>query len=172
MSHDEHRAGPGANASVPAHDERIAGRSVYEDAHDERRTDRRERPYGERGARAHASDALLTRRTLLGVAVAALGAGLALPALAQREPTLAGAERRRVLLRGGCVLTLDRSIGDFDRADVLIEGSTIAAVQPDLEISGDDVEVIDASRMIVMPGFVDTHRHMWQGDGSVRVNVP
>src|SRR5690606_12866350 len=86
-------------------------------------------------------------------------AGLGVRAHAQR----AAAPRERVLLRGGCVLTLDPRLGDFDRADVLIEGTTIAAVAPNLEITGDDVEVIDASRMIVMPGFVDTHRHMWQG---------
>src|SRR5690606_37669810 len=89
------------------------------------------------------------------------GARLVPPALAQREPPAVGAPRPRVLLRGGCVLTLDPQLGDFDRADVLIEGSTIAAVQPNLDVA--DAEVIDASRMIVMPGFVDTHRHMWQG---------
>src|SRR5690606_7980073 len=100
------------------------------------------------------------RRALLASGAAAvLAAGLGVRAHAQR----AAAPRERVLLRGGCVLTLDPRLGDFDRADVLIEGTTIAAVAPNLEITGDDVEVIDASRMIVMPGFVDTHRHMWQG---------
>jgi 5-methylthioadenosine/S-adenosylhomocysteine deaminase len=66
----------------------------------------------------------------------------------------------RILLKGGCVLSLDRQVGDFEIADVLIEGSLIAAVQPNLTASA---EVIDASNTIVMPGFVDTHRHMWQG---------
>lgn len=65
----------------------------------------------------------------------------------------------RVLVRGGCVLSLDPKIGDFARADVLIEGSRIAAVGPNLQAAA---EVIDASGLIVMPGFVDTHRHMWQ----------
>ncbi len=102
----------------------------------------------------------VSRRALLASGAAAvLAAGLGVRAHAQR----AAAPRERVLLRGGCVLTLDPRLGDFDRADVLIEGTTIAAVAPNLEITGDDVEVIDASRMIVMPGFVDTHRHMWQG---------
>ena len=68
--------------------------------------------------------------------------------------------RARMLLKGGTVITMDPAVGDFESADVLIDGSTIAAVGPDLEASG---EVIDASNMIVMPGFVDTHRHMWQG---------
>jgi len=65
-----------------------------------------------------------------------------------------------VLLRGGTVISMDPPVGDFEAADVLIEGTRIAAVGPNLEAS---VEVIDASNMIVMPGFVDTHRHMWQG---------
>lgn len=103
----------------------------------------------------------ISRRALLASsAAAALAAGLGTRTHAQPGQSV---PRERVLLRGGCVLTLDPELGDFDRADVLIEGTTIAAVAPSLEVTGDDVEVIDASRMIVMPGFVDTHRHMWQG---------
>jgi 5-methylthioadenosine/S-adenosylhomocysteine deaminase len=68
----------------------------------------------------------------------------------------------RILLKGGAVITLDPALGDFDVGDVLIDGSRIAAVGPDLE-AGSGVAIVDASRMIVMPGFVDTHRHMWQG---------
>jgi 5-methylthioadenosine/S-adenosylhomocysteine deaminase len=66
----------------------------------------------------------------------------------------------RTLIKGGTVLTLDREVGDFESADVLIEGDRIAAVGQDLPADG--AEVIDASRAIVMPGFVDTHRHTWQ----------
>jgi len=66
----------------------------------------------------------------------------------------------RILLKGGCVLSLDPQIGDFDNADVLIEGSRIAAVAPNLNATA---TVVDASNTIVMPGFIDTHRHMWQG---------
>jgi cytosine/adenosine deaminase-related metal-dependent hydrolase len=68
---------------------------------------------------------------------------------------------RPILLKGGIVLTLDRAVGDFERADVLIEGKKISAVRPN--ISAPNAQVIDASKTIVMPGFVDTHRHMWQG---------
>jgi 5-methylthioadenosine/S-adenosylhomocysteine deaminase len=73
----------------------------------------------------------------------------------------------RTLLKGGCVLSLDPKVGDFDVADVLIDGSKIAAVQPNITASAD---VIDASNMIVMPGFIDTHRHMWQG--TMRNSLP
>ena len=66
------------------------------------------------------------------------------------------------------MLTLDRTLGDFDVADVLIDGDTIAAVGPNL--SAPNAQVIDASHAIVMPGLVDTHRHMWEG--SLRGILP
>jgi cytosine/adenosine deaminase-related metal-dependent hydrolase len=59
------------------------------------------------------------------------------------------------------VLTLDPSLGDMPNADVLIDGETIAAVGSGLSAGPDD-NVIDARKRIVMPGFVDTHRHTWQ----------
>ncbi len=67
----------------------------------------------------------------------------------------------RTLLQNGCVITVDKDLGNFWRADVLIEGTKIAAVGPDLGVT--DAEVIDASNMIVMPGLIDTHRHLWEG---------
>jgi len=75
--------------------------------------------------------------------------------------SVAHAQRRQILLKGGCVLTLDPRLGDFDTADVLIDGATIAAVGPNL--TAGNAQVIDASHAIVMPGLVDTHRHMWEG---------
>jgi 5-methylthioadenosine/S-adenosylhomocysteine deaminase len=68
---------------------------------------------------------------------------------------------RRLLIRDGCILSLDPVVGNFTKADMLVEGSKILAIAPKLE--GGDAEVIDASHMIVMPGFVDTHRHNWEG---------
>jgi 5-methylthioadenosine/S-adenosylhomocysteine deaminase len=65
----------------------------------------------------------------------------------------------RLLLRGGHVLTVDPQLGDLPRGDVLIEGETIATVAPSVDA---DAEVIDATGMIVIPGFVDTHRHTWE----------
>jgi 5-methylthioadenosine/S-adenosylhomocysteine deaminase len=67
----------------------------------------------------------------------------------------------RILLKNGVVLTLDPKIGNFMQADVLIDGSKIAAVGPNLSAEG--AEVIDASNTVVMPGFVDSHRHIWEG---------
>src|SRR5436305_4088001 len=110
--------------------------------------------------------AALSRRQLLktGAASAIAAAGVAAPiGDATRAQQLGGtnAPTRPILIKGGCVLTLDRDVGDLEQADVLIERGKIAAVRAN--ISAPDAEVIDAARMIVMPGFVDTHRHMWQG---------
>lgn len=66
----------------------------------------------------------------------------------------------RKLFKDGIVLTLDQSIGDFKKADVLVEGSKIVDVKPNIE--AENCEVIDAKNMIVMPGIVDTHRHTWE----------
>jgi cytosine/adenosine deaminase-related metal-dependent hydrolase len=63
-------------------------------------------------------------------------------------------------MRGATVLTLDKGLGDFQRGDILIEGSKIAAVGS--ELNADGAEVIDADGMIALPGFVDSHRHTWQ----------
>ncbi|MEX2161951.1 MAG: amidohydrolase family protein [Anaerolineales bacterium] len=67
----------------------------------------------------------------------------------------------KTLIKGGTVLSLDPGVGNFSKADVLYEGTKILEVGQ--EISANGVKEIDASQMIVMPGFVDTHRHMWQG---------
>ncbi len=64
----------------------------------------------------------------------------------------------KTLIRGGHVLTMDPELGDV-AGDVLIEDDKIVAVQP--EISA-DAEVIDAAGHIVIPGFVDSHRHAWE----------
>ncbi|MFC8343347.1 amidohydrolase family protein [Streptomyces sp. NPDC057280] len=73
----------------------------------------------------------------------------------------------RILLRAGHVLSLDPDIGDLPRGDVLIEDGRIAAVRP--EISA-DAEVLDMTGRIVIPGFVDTHRHTWEA--SIRGVAP
>ena len=66
----------------------------------------------------------------------------------------------RTLIRGATVLTLDRALGDFPHADILIDGDRIADVAPSIAV--DDADIVDANGMIAMPGFVDSHRHTWQ----------
>ena len=66
----------------------------------------------------------------------------------------------RILLKGGVVLTFDAASGDFEKADVLIEGKKIIAVRPNISATA---MIIDASNMIVLPGFIDSHHHCYQG---------
>lgn len=67
---------------------------------------------------------------------------------------------QRILIKGGSVVTIDPAIGDLARGDVLVENGKIVEVAPSIAV--DDAEVIDASDRLVMPGFIDTHRHTWQ----------
>ena len=66
----------------------------------------------------------------------------------------------RVLLQGGQVLTMDPELGDLFGGDVLLEDDRIAAVGHRLEADG--ARVVDATDCIVIPGFVDSHRHTWE----------
>src|SRR5580698_429898 len=66
-----------------------------------------------------------------------------------------------VVFRGGTVLPMDDAHTVLTDADVLVVGDTIAAVGPHLDAPPDALEV-DARGGIVMPGMIDTHRHMWQ----------
>ncbi|MEU6538453.1 amidohydrolase family protein [Streptomyces sp. NPDC047000] len=68
---------------------------------------------------------------------------------------------RPVLFRDATVLTMDPAIGDLERGDVLVRGERIERVGQGLEAPGDAL-VVDCSGGILMPGMVDTHRHMWQ----------
>ncbi|BDH12497.1 amidohydrolase family protein [Streptomyces hygroscopicus] len=67
----------------------------------------------------------------------------------------------RTLLTGGRVLSMDPAIGELPSADILVEDGRIAAVRPDIDAT-EVGERIDARGCLVLPGFVDTHRHMWQ----------
>lgn len=73
---------------------------------------------------------------------------------------LPGAENG-VLFKNGTVLTMDKAKTILKRGDVLVQGDKIVAVGENLS-APDGVKVIDAEGGIVMPGMVDTHRHMWQ----------
>src|SRR5512144_2168558 len=67
-------------------------------------------------------------------------------------PEDAGRPGRRYLIRGGSVMSMDPSVGDFADADVLIDGKTIIAVAPNIK-PPPGASVIDARGKIVMPGF-------------------
>lgn len=81
-------------------------------------------------------------------------------------------DRRRILVKGAYVVTMDPTLPDLSRGDVLIEGSRIAAVGPDLSAQGAENEalVIEAGGSILAPGLVDTHRHAWEA--TLRRSIP
>lgn len=66
----------------------------------------------------------------------------------------------KYLIKGGFVLTLGQRTANHAEADVLVENGVIAEVGAGLRAR--DAEQIDATHAIVMPGFVDTHRHVWK----------
>ena len=71
------------------------------------------------------------------------------------------ADGRPVLFRNATVLTMDDSHRVLPGGDVLVVGDRVAEVGHGLAAPDGALEV-DASGGIVMPGMVDTHRHMWQ----------
>jgi 5-methylthioadenosine/S-adenosylhomocysteine deaminase len=73
----------------------------------------------------------------------------------------------KMLIRGGHVVSVDPAIGNLARGDVLIEGDKIVAVEPSIDA---DAQVVDGEGFIVMPGFVDTHRHTWEA--AIRGSAP
>src|SRR5207247_8803302 len=129
------------------------------------------RPYpvvGDDGQRAQASSdsGLIRRRDFIRTGASGLAAALATAGCSRvsesqnagplgnlRSPTPADLQglygdgrRRRILLRGGVVLTLDTRLGDFEKADILIDGKTIAQIAPN--ISAADAEVVDCAGSI------------------------
>jgi 5-methylthioadenosine/S-adenosylhomocysteine deaminase len=68
-----------------------------------------------------------------------------------------------LLLRNGFVVTVDDQLGDLQDADVLIRDGVIVAVGPRGPTTSANAEVIDCTGRLVIPGLVDTHRHVWQG---------
>lgn len=65
----------------------------------------------------------------------------------------------KLLIKNGHVLTMNERHEIFERIDLFIENGKIVHIAPDLK--REDAEIIDAEDMIVMPGLIDTHRHLW-----------
>lgn len=63
----------------------------------------------------------------------------------------------KLIVRGGCVLSMNPAIGNRREADVLVEDGLVTEVGTNLRSRGADE--IDASEAVVLPGFVDAHRH-------------
>ena len=104
----------------------------------------------------------LTGAAATGVAAAGLNLFAPRPVAADDgdAPADSGRPGRRYVIRGGSVMSMDPHVGDFPRADVLVEGKKILAVGPNLHVGG--AAEIDARGRIVMPGFIDTHHHQFE----------
>src|SRR5262249_31061643 len=120
-----------------------------------------------------ASSAGTSRRDFLksGAGFVAGGAAaetLAGDARAQNGGSDGGAQVKRrqsarpIVLKGAIVLRRGRQGGDFAPADILIEDGKIRDVRPNI-VTGNDVAVLDVTNRIVIPGFVDTHSHSFEG---------
>jgi cytosine/adenosine deaminase-related metal-dependent hydrolase len=101
----------------------------------------------------------LSRRDAFKAAAAVAAAPFLLRGAEAAQPA---ASRQAILLKGGTIVSLDPKVGDFAAGDVLIEGSRISAVSRQIQ-APPRAQVIDASNTIVVPGFVDAHRHSWEG---------
>jgi cytosine/adenosine deaminase-related metal-dependent hydrolase len=69
---------------------------------------------------------------------------------------------REILITGGHVVTLDDALGDVPGGDVRVQDDAITEIGVGLR-PGPDAEVVDAQGRLVIPGLIDTHRHVWQG---------
>ena len=66
--------------------------------------------------------------------------------------------RGEFVITNAYVMTMDPSLGDFDGGSVHVRNGEIVAVGKIVNGGG---ETIDGAGMIVMPGLIDTHWHMW-----------
>jgi cytosine/adenosine deaminase-related metal-dependent hydrolase len=104
---------------------------------------------------------MLKGATALGALVAASGELLAQQAVSRSAagPGAPLPPRREFVIRGATVLTMDPDIADLGTGDVHVRDGAIVAVGPRIELT--NIQIIEGRGMICMPGFVDTHWHLW-----------
>ena len=119
-------------------------------------------PQDHNGSPSESRRDFLKAAATTGAAAAGLNLFAARPAMADggNPPENSGRQGRRYVIRGGSVMSMDPAVGDYPQADVLVEGKKIVAVGPNLHAG--DATVIDARGRIVMPGFIDTHHHLFE----------
>jgi 5-methylthioadenosine/S-adenosylhomocysteine deaminase len=81
------------------------------------------------------------------------------PARTAAGPAAALPPRGEFVIRGATVLTMDPAIKDLTPGDVHVRDGVIVATGPKIDVP--NAQVIDGGGMICMPGFIDTHWHLW-----------
>src|SRR3954451_15942513 len=113
--------------------------------------------------RMHMTGRTFSRRQMLQSAAAMAAAALAPRSLfaqqAARTPAASLPARGEFVIRGATVLTMDAAVPDLVAGDVHVRDGTIVAVAQKIQASA--AQLIDGAGMICIPGFVDTHFHMW-----------
>jgi cytosine/adenosine deaminase-related metal-dependent hydrolase len=122
----------------------------------------------------------VSRRTILKGTVALIALGAATGRLVAQSTSAHSAAsppapmppRGEFVIRGANVLTMDPALGDLASGDVHVRNGVIVAVGPRIDVPG--AEVIDGAGMICMPGFIDTHWHLWTSmfRPFIRADVP
>src|SRR5438874_1017705 len=87
-------------------------------------------------------------------AVAAIGSAMAAPNPAPRLPG-----RGNFVIRNAYVMTMEPETGDVASGDVHVKDGMIVAVGTRLTAPG--AAAIEGAGMIVLPGLIETHWHMW-----------
>ncbi|WP_027555426.1 amidohydrolase family protein [Bradyrhizobium sp. Cp5.3] len=70
----------------------------------------------------------------------------------------------RTLIKSAVVISMDDAIGDLRTGDVLVEGNRILDVRPSIDVGGGaaDIEIVDGTGRILIPGLINAHMHTWQ----------
>ena len=110
----------------------------------------------------------ISRRNFL-EAVAVLGSlgAAACAAGPQQGARLSAADRKagrlpprgEFVVRNAYIVTMDPKLGDIPNGDVHVRNGSLVAVGANLNTPGADE--IDGRNRIALPGFVDTHFHLW-----------
>ena len=103
---------------------------------------------------------MMDRREILKLAAAVAATGLSSCAQMTTGGRGAGGlpARGEFVIRGATVLSMDPKVGDYATGDVHVRDGVIVAVGT---VAAPGATVIDGRSMICMPGFVDTHWHLW-----------